>query len=129
MRARKGGEAEMTERDLQAWVIVLARLLGWRVAHFRPARTAHGWRTPVAGDGAGFPDLVLVRGERMLFRELKTERGKLRPEQEAWLSALRAAGADAGVWTEADWRCGVIEAALRPDVRERMRVQACRTGA
>jgi hypothetical protein len=119
----------VTERELTDAVLELARLLGWRCAHFRPARTARGWRTAVQGDGAGFPDLVLVRGERILYRELKTERGKLRPEQEAWLSALRAAGADAGVWTEADWRCGAIESALRPDVRERMRVQACRTGA
>jgi len=113
VRARKGGEAEMTERDLQAWVIVLARLLGWRVAHFRPARTAHGWRTPVAGDGAGFPDLVLVGHGRVLFRELKAGRGRLRPEQEAWLSALRSSGADAEVWTEADWIRGAVEADLR----------------
>jgi hypothetical protein len=30
-------------------VIELAKLRGWRTAHFRPARTAHGWRTAVLG--------------------------------------------------------------------------------
>ena len=47
----------MSERELQDAVIQLARLLGWRVAHFRPAMTTRGWRTPVSADGAGFPDL------------------------------------------------------------------------
>jgi hypothetical protein len=47
---------------------------GWRAAHFRPARTAKGWRTPVAADGAGFPDLVLVRRTRIVAAELKSGR-------------------------------------------------------
>lgn len=46
---------EPDERQWQAQVIELARILGWRVAHFRPALTKHGWRTPVQADGAGFP--------------------------------------------------------------------------
>ncbi|GIV03679.1 MAG: hypothetical protein KatS3mg015_2509 [Fimbriimonadales bacterium] len=101
------------ERDLTDAIIETARLLGWRVAHFRPARTSRGWRTPVAGDGAGFPDLVLVGHGRILYREIKTERGRLRPEQTAWIAALREAGADAGVWTDEDWRLGAIESQLR----------------
>lgn len=102
----------MTEAQLQAAVLELARLLGWRVAHFRPARTVTGWRTPVAADGAGFPDLCLVR-ERVLFRELKAERGAPSSEQLAWLDALTAAGADAGIWRPSDWTAGLIEAELR----------------
>jgi hypothetical protein len=46
------------EQSFQSVVIEVARLTGWRVAHFRAARTAHGWRTPVTADGAGWPDLV-----------------------------------------------------------------------
>ena len=53
-------------------------MLGGRVAHFRPPRTVHGWRTAVAADGAGFPDLVMVRGSRLLAAELKSERESLR---------------------------------------------------
>lgn len=59
-----------TEAMFQIEIIELARILGWRVAHFRPAQTRHGWRTPVAADGKGFPDLVLVR-ERVIYAELK----------------------------------------------------------
>jgi hypothetical protein len=101
----------VTERDFQAAVIEAARLFGWRVAHFRPARTAHGWRTPVQADGAGFPDLSAVRGARLIAAELKSERGKLRPEQARWLEALQAAGAVARIWRPADW--AAIEERLR----------------
>lgn len=83
----------MLESELQKQVIELARMLGWRVAHFRPAQTSKGWRTPVGADGAGWPDLFLCR-ERLVAIELKTERGKLRPDQHEWLRALIAAGAE-----------------------------------
>ena len=82
----------MTEAELQAAVVQLAQLLGWRVAHFRPARTERGWRTPVAADGAGFPDLVMVRKERLLVAELKSVPGKLTDTQHDWLAALAGAG-------------------------------------
>ena len=52
----------MTERVWQADVVALAKANSWMVAHFRPAKTAEGWRTPVEGH-AGFVDLVLARGE------------------------------------------------------------------
>ena len=104
----------MTEAELQRCVIRAARLLGYRVAHFRPARTTRGdWRTPVEADGMGFPDLVLAGHGRVLFRELKGNRGTMRPEQARWLDVLRAAGADAGVWRPADWRDGTILSELR----------------
>ncbi len=99
----------MTEAAFQLQVLQLARLCGWRVAHFRPARTAKGWRTAVSGDGKGFPDLVLVR-ERVLFLELKTDSGRLTAEQAAWQAALQAAGQLALVWRPADWPA--IEAIL-----------------
>lgn len=92
-----------SERALQAQVIALARLYGWRVAHFRPARTAKGWRTPVEGDGAGFPDLILVRGTELLAVELKGPRGRLTAAQGAWLVALEAAGAEIHEWRASDW--------------------------
>jgi len=84
----------VTEAAFQQTVIDLAHMLGWKVAHFRPARTEKGWRTPVAADGAGFPDLVLVR-ERVVFMELKSDRGRLSVAQRAWLDDLSAAGVEA----------------------------------
>lgn len=94
---------ETTEKDFQAQVIALAQLCGWRVAHFRPARTKDGsWRTPVAADGAGFFDLVLMR-ERVIFCELKTNRGTLTREQHAWREAATMAKAITVVWRPRDW--------------------------
>jgi hypothetical protein len=103
----------MTEKELQRAVIKLAHVFHWKVCHFRPARTAKGWRTPVEADGAGFPDLVLVRGRHVMFRELKGDKGRLSPAQWAWLAALRGAEANVGVWTPADWRSGLIWAELK----------------
>ena len=75
----------------------LARQNGWHVAHFRPALTGRGWRTPVQADGKGFPDLVLVR-ERVIYAELKSRTGSLEPEQRAWRDWLRATGAEWHLW-------------------------------
>jgi hypothetical protein len=49
----------VSERELQDWIVAAARLLGWRVAHFRPAWTEKGWRTAGSYDAQGWPDLVL----------------------------------------------------------------------
>lgn len=82
----------MTERELQDAVIELAQLLGWRCAHFRPARVMRGGRetyeTPFAADGKGFPDLVLVRAGRLIFAELKSAKGVVSPEQAEWIADL-----------------------------------------
>jgi hypothetical protein len=93
---------DVSELDFQRQVIELARLFRWRVAHFRAAKTSKGWRTAVQADGAGFPDLVLVR-DRIVFAELKAERGRLSPEQAAWLEALgRVPGLAVHVWRPSD---------------------------
>ncbi len=102
----------MTEAELLDAVVDLGHLFGWRAAHFRPARTAHGWRTPVAADGAGWPDLTLVRGDRLVFAELKSERGKTTTEQTEWLEHLDKV-AEVHVWRPGDWADGAIETVLR----------------
>lgn len=106
----------MLEKELQAAVIDCARIFGWRIAHFRSVPVRRGsstvWQTPVQADGAGFPDLVLVR-ERVLFVELKVGRNVLSTEQTAWINALRTAGEEARIWTDNDWEVGIIEAQLQ----------------
>jgi hypothetical protein len=102
--------APATEREFERAVLEALRLFGWRFTHFRPAMTEEGWRTPLSGD-AGFPDVVAVRGDRVLFVELKAETGSLRDEQAAWLAALGFAGADVHCWRPSDWP--TIEETLR----------------
>lgn len=87
----------MTEKELLAAVRQVAQLTGWRVYHTHDSRRSE----------AGFPDLVLVR-DRVLYRELKTARGRTTPEQDAWLEALRATGADADVWRPQDLTDGTV---------------------
>jgi len=77
----------MRESEFQDQVIELAHLHGWLVAHFRPAQTAKGWRTPVSADGKGFPDLVMARRGYKIFAELKVN-AKLSDDQRLWLDAL-----------------------------------------
>lgn len=103
----------MTEAELQDAVIAMARLHGWLIAHFRPARTAHGWRTPVAADGKGFPDLILAR-DRLVAAELKIHPRKVTAEQREWLDALDQAGVETYVWTDRDWLTGRIDSVLQP---------------
>lgn len=110
-------ERTVSEESFQAQVIELARLFGWRVAHFRGVRVQRRdgsvrYQTPVQADGAGFPDLVLIRGPRLIVAELKSASGRVTPEQDAWLQAFADAGAEiAGVWRPADW--GYIAGVLR----------------
>jgi hypothetical protein len=92
------------EASFQTAVLDLALHCGWRRAHFRASRTAHGWRTAVAGDGKGFPDLVMIRRGRLIIAELKVPPNSLTPEQEAWLAAWREVeGAEVYVWTPDDF--------------------------
>lgn len=94
------GLPPQSEDEFQADVIGLAKLLGWRVYHTRDSR----------GSDSGFPDLVLVRRGRLIFAELKTDTGKLRPVQEAWLTDLLETKAEVYLWRPSCW--GEIERVL-----------------
>lgn len=101
------------EAGFQRAVIDCARLMGWRFVHHRPARTAKGWRTAGSGDIAGWVDLVLwhERARRVLYVELKAERGRTSPAQRDVLSSLRRAGCEVAVWAPRDW--DELQATLR----------------
>jgi hypothetical protein len=84
-RKRGPGPEELFARQF----LKLAGTLGWAWSHFRPGRTKHGWRTPVSGPlGAGWPDYVLVRRERIVFAELKSDVGVVSSAQRHVLGVL-----------------------------------------
>ena len=72
--------AAMPERELQREVAELAKLFGWLAYHT--------WRSDHSP--AGFPDLVLVRGDRIIFAELKAKGNVPTEAQMGWLIALQA---------------------------------------
>ena len=92
------------ENNWMGWIVDLAHWHGYKVAHFRPARTAHGWRTAGQYDAKGFPDLVMINPEqgRVLFREIKSDGGRLDDDQALWRNWLVSAGADWGLWQPKD---------------------------
>ncbi len=90
----------ITEAEFARQVLALARLRGWLCYHTHDSRRS----------AAGFPDLVFVR-ERVVWVELKTARGRVRPEQQRWLDALGRAGQEVYLFRPGDW--ARIEEVLR----------------
>ena len=76
-----------SEQDFQRSIIRFAKSRGWLFYHTWDSRRSE----------PGFPDLVLVR-DRVLFRELKTDKGRLTAIQKTWRDQLKAAGADYQIW-------------------------------
>jgi len=94
----------MLEGVLQERVRQLCLLHRWRYYH-----THRSQHSP-----AGFPDTCAVRGDRLLFAELKRERGKTSPAQDEWLADLRRiVGVSVYLWRPSDLLSGRIEAVLR----------------
>lgn len=87
-------ERLIPEADWQATVVGWADLQGWRAYHPNDSRR----------DRRGFPDWTFVRGNRLVFAELKRQTGKPSPDQEAWLAALRGVpGVEVYCWRPSDW--------------------------
>jgi hypothetical protein len=96
----------MSEAAWQTCVVDLARLYRWTVIHSADSRRQvigrDGTAQLVGDDGmAGFPDLMLIR-ERVVFVELKTATGRLRPAQHRILTSLRRAGQEVYLWRPDD---------------------------
>lgn len=100
-----------SEAEFMAMVIALARDHGWLVYHARPAMMRSGkWATAAQGNGAkGWPDLFMVRGRKAIAVELKSEKGKLTPEQLVWQDALVDADIECHVWRPSQWNAIVEE--------------------
>ena len=96
----------LKEGDFQKPVIELAEWSGWSVYHVANVKGQLRSAT-----GEGFPDLVLARGPRLLFRELKVGKNKPTAKQLIWGALLLAAGQDWKVWRPKDW----------PEIKETLR--------
>ena len=84
-----------TEKRFQAHVLELAALFGWLAYHTYDSRRS----------APGYPDLTLVHAERrrIIFAELKTDRGRLTEAQREWANAIAAAGGEYRLWKPKDW--------------------------
>lgn len=63
-------------------------------------------------DNPGMPDLIVV-GTTTVFVELKSMRGKLRPEQKTFMTALRDSGQHVLLWRPEHLFDGTIDRVLR----------------
>lgn len=94
------GRPTLTERRFQDQIVELARdHYGWLVVHYGGNQHRRAYY-----DATGFPDLLMIsRDGRIMFRELKTDRGVLTPDQERWGRELGDRGVDHAVWRPDDW--------------------------
>jgi hypothetical protein len=103
---RLSSPVPISEERFQQQVIELAQYHQYDIAYHNPdSRRSQ----------AGFPDLVLISSSRRLalFRELKTDTGRVRPKQQEVLQAMVSAGLDADVWRPSDLQSGRITKELR----------------
>lgn len=95
---RQGSEAQFQQQIEQ-----LARGYGYRVYH-APDNRPGGKSKRVQRVTPGFPDLVAVRPGVLLFAELKTQTGRIRPEQAEWLQLLGTVeGVHTFLWRPSDF--------------------------
>jgi len=95
------------EKDFQRRVEEYARLEGWHVYSVPDSRRV---------SLSGYPDLTMWRvvDKRLIFAELKREKGRLRPQQEVILDELRVLGkAEVYVWRPSQWD-EILETLRRP---------------
>jgi hypothetical protein len=98
----------MTEAALQQAVIDLARWCGYLHWHDNDSRR----------NLRGFPDLVLIHrtNGRLIFAELKSEKGRIRPEQQVWLETL-GIHHESYLWRPRHWQDGTIRRVLTAETR------------
>lgn len=94
----------LTERELQAQVIELAKLLGWMVYHTYDSRKSE----------PGYPDLTMAHADTgaVIWAELKREGQLPTAAQRRWLMALGRRHL-AVLWQPSDLRSGLIARQLQ----------------
>lgn len=100
---------EITEKVWQKQVEGLAKTLGYR--HYHPYFSMRS--------APGYPDLTLISPsqKRVIWIELKTEKGKVTNNQQEWLDCLAEAGQEVYVFRPSDFD-RIVEILRRPLARE-----------
>jgi Holliday junction resolvase len=88
------------ESDLQRAFVQALSCAGWLVMHI-PNQSTRG-RQRWAGLLSGAPDLVIVKHGRVLFLEVKTEKGKVSEKQSEVHDLLRLHGMEVRVVRDVD---------------------------
>jgi len=103
----------MSERPISLAELELLEAERWSEAVFtskvRTEAITNGWlfyhTADSRGSDRGFPDCVMVRGERIVFAELKVPGGRVAPAQRDWMMRLVAATRhEAKVWYPSHWQ-------------------------
>lgn len=108
----------MTEEQLKNAVLELATMYGWKVFSVtnstRLIRKGSGFIRVknINPQGNGFPDLVMAKGRRLVFAELKQDGRYPEPAQREWLAALNGTGAEIRIWKPKDLEDGSIARTL-----------------
>ncbi len=93
---------DIREAPFQKIIIDRAHELNWICAHFRTSLNMRGeHQTAVGADGKGFFDLVLMR-ERVIYVEVKRQKGVQSDEQKMWAKRAKAAGCEVYLFRPAD---------------------------
>ena len=83
---------KITETQLEGRVKDLAERMGWLYYH-----THRSQHSP-----AGFPDCLMLRGDRMVVAELKVGDNQITADQWEWLEHFKETGVEVFVWWDTD---------------------------
>lgn len=85
----------MLEKDFHEMLVTAMRYQGWSCYSVPDSRRV---------SLAGYPDVTAWRGTRLIFAELKREKGKTSPAQDEVLAELaQIPCAEVYVWKPSDW--------------------------
>ncbi len=108
--ARQLLDAAMPEAEYQEQIIQWAEACGWWAYHVHDSRRSN----------AGFLDLFLLRPPELFLWEVKAEKGRVRPEQQMVIDALRQVKrVRAGIVRPSDWPWVEAELMRNPVVAAR----------
>lgn len=95
-------QQKISEAEFQRQVIEIAIWHGWLIDHTPPMRSAKG--AIFTGGLTGKTDLVLfsLKGKGIIYAELKSETGKLSPNQAVFKNVVINNGGEYHLWKPSD---------------------------